>query len=86
MSVTLTHSNERLTWQQIKDRWPETWVGMTEIKFKNDDNVNVESAVVYATGDKYDVIDCECPSDAPDLVTFTSPEKYSLSNWMLWRA
>lgn len=85
MPATLTHSTERLTWPQIAERYPDTWVGLAETKFKNDDNINVETAIVYATGDKGEVFDCQLAGEA-DFVMFTSPEKNALSNWMLWRA
>lgn len=83
--ATLTNSTERLSWPQIKDRYPDTWVGLTEIKFKNDDETNVETAVVYVNGDRTEVFDQQFYGPV-NLVLYTSPEKHAWDNWMLWRA
>lgn len=40
---------ERLTWEQIQKKYPDQWVGLTEVQYKNDDGVSVESAVVKYT-------------------------------------
>lgn len=85
MPATLTHSTERLTWPQIAERYPDTWVGLTEIKFKNHDDINVETAVVSEIGTRRDVFDSKYEGRV-DFVLFTSPEKHSSDNWMLWRA
>lgn len=38
---------ERMTWPEIKQRYPNQWVGLTDVKWKNDSNI--ESAVVKYT-------------------------------------
>ncbi len=35
---------ERLTWQQIQEQYPDQWVGLVDITWRND--ANIESAVV----------------------------------------
>lgn len=40
---------ERLTWEQIQEKYPDKWVGLVEVKYVNDDGVSVESAVVKYT-------------------------------------
>lgn len=37
---------ERLTWEEIQERYPDRWVGLEDVKFVDDDGVSVESAVV----------------------------------------
>lgn len=37
---------ERLTWEQIQKKYPDQWVGLTDVQYKNNDGVSVESAVV----------------------------------------
>lgn len=34
---------KRLTWQEIKEYFPNQWIGLTEVKYKNNDGVNIES-------------------------------------------
>lgn len=40
---------ERLTWEQIQKKYPNQWVGLTDVQYRNDDGVSVESAVVKYT-------------------------------------
>ncbi len=40
---------ERLTWEQIQEKYPDRWVGLIDVKYVNDDGVSVESAVVKYT-------------------------------------
>ena len=35
---------EQLTWKEIQEKYPDQWVGLIDIKWKNDSNI--ESAVV----------------------------------------
>lgn len=39
--------NQRLTWNEIKKKYPSQWVGMVDVKKKND--IDIESAVVKYT-------------------------------------
>lgn len=38
---------ERLTWKEIQEKYPDQWVGLVDIKWKND--FNIESVVVKYT-------------------------------------
>lgn len=40
---------ERLTWKQIQEKYPDKWVGLVDVKYVNDDGVSVESAIVKYT-------------------------------------
>lgn len=37
---------ERLTWNQIQEKYPDQWVGLTDVKYIDDNGISVESAVV----------------------------------------
>lgn len=39
-------SNERLSWKQIQERYPDQWVALDAVKYLNDDDCNVDSAIV----------------------------------------
>ena len=41
--------NKRLTWKEIKEQYPDKWVGLIDVKYKNNDNITIESAVVKYT-------------------------------------
>lgn len=32
-----------LTWQEIKEYFPDQWVGLTNVKYKNNDGISIES-------------------------------------------
>lgn len=40
---------ERLTWKQMQEKYPNQWLGLVDVKYKNDDGATVESAVVKAS-------------------------------------
>lgn len=39
----------RLTWREIQKKYPDQWVTLDEVIYLNDDNCNVESAVVVCS-------------------------------------
>lgn len=52
MEVVLT--KQRLTWEQIRTAYPDQWVALTDVKYMDDDGINVESAVVVCS-----MLDCD---------------------------
>lgn len=40
---------ERMTWEQIQEKYPDQWVGLTDVQYRNNDGISVESAVVKYT-------------------------------------
>ena len=42
----MTIINEHMTWEQIVEKYPDKWVGLTDIVWENESNV--ESAVLFA--------------------------------------
>lgn len=40
---------ERLTWEQIQEKYPDQWVGLTNVTYMDNDGISVESAVVKYT-------------------------------------
>lgn len=40
---------ERLTRDQMAEKYPNTWLGLSNIKYQNDDGVTLESAEVVYT-------------------------------------
>lgn len=47
-------SGQRLTWEQIRAEYPDQWVALTDVKYMDDDGINVESAVVVCAMDDCD--------------------------------
>lgn len=46
ISMRAVLTEERLTWGQIRAAYPDQWVALTDVRYVDDDGVNVESAVV----------------------------------------
>jgi hypothetical protein len=35
-----------MTWKEIQEKYPDRWVALTDVTYLNNDNCNVESAVL----------------------------------------
>jgi len=40
---------ERLTWKEIQEKYPDQWVGLTDVEYYPDNNATIKSAVVKYT-------------------------------------
>jgi len=65
---------ERLTWKEIKEKYPHQWVGMTDVEWKAPDNPNVKTAVVkYTDKDMNELLELKLKE--PDLYSlYTTPD------------
>lgn len=41
--------SKRMTWKEIQEKYPDQWVGLTEVEYINNDGVSVSSAIVKYT-------------------------------------
>ena len=74
---------ERLTWAQIQERYPNQWVGLIDVKRK-EDNSAVESAVVMYTDKSKDELACMQIHDSTHSLysCFTTPDSiFQLGHW-----
>ena len=39
-------SDERMTWKEIQEAYPDQWLGLVDVKYLNNDGISIESAVV----------------------------------------
>lgn len=42
-------AKQRLTWDQIRSTYPDQWVALMDVKYMDDDGINVESAIVVCS-------------------------------------
>lgn len=42
-------TKQRLTWEQIRSSYADQWVALMDVKYMDDDGINVESAVVVCS-------------------------------------
>lgn len=39
-------SGQRMTWEEIQEKYPDKWVGLVDVKYVDDDGISIESAVI----------------------------------------
>ena len=68
----MTTINEKLTWNEIVEKYPDTWVALKDIEWK--DESNVESAVLVATSMEADELLLMQVNKEVELVEYTTPD------------
>lgn len=79
--VRQTGSMERLTFPEIMEKYPDQWVGLVDVDYK--DTANIESAVVKETGDKDEILNRYVLQHAYEDALYTTPDN-SWDNWLFW--
>lgn len=49
--------SKRMTWKEIHDTYPDMWVALDDVKYLNNDRINVESAIVVSAMRDADYVD-----------------------------
>lgn len=49
--------DERLTWEEIRVKYPDQWVALADVIYMNNDGCNVESAIVVCAMSDDDYVD-----------------------------
>ncbi len=66
-------NENRLTWKEIQEKYPNQWIGLTNIEWKNDSNI--ASAIVKYKGKTSGELLKLQLNNEPDLFScFTTPE------------
>lgn len=42
--------NERLSWKQIQEKYPDQWIGLIDVEYESDNKSTVKTAIVKYTG------------------------------------
>lgn len=67
--------SERLTWEQIQERYPDQWVGLAETEYEPDNDATIKSAVVrYADKSKSELTRMQIQTDGEILGRYTTPD------------
>jgi hypothetical protein len=65
--------NEKLTWEEIEEKYPNQWVGLTDVEFEDNGNTTILSAVVtYVNYDKNDLL--RMMLDSKCIMRYTTPD------------
>ncbi len=41
---------ERMTWEQIQEKYPDQWIGMVDVEYEPDNGATIHSAIVRYVG------------------------------------
>lgn len=41
--------SDRMTWKEIKEKYPDQWLGLIDVKYIDNDGISIESAIVKYT-------------------------------------
>lgn len=69
-------TEERLTWSEIQEKYPEQWVGLVDVTFELDNSATIESAVVKYTDKTKDELALMQVETRGELIgVYTTPDK-----------
>ena len=67
---------ERLKWDEIAEKYPMQWVGLTDVKWEADNDATIESAVVSYSGlPRSEAVRMMHKSKGQIIARFTEPNK-----------
>ena len=67
--------NERLTWEQIQEKYPDQWVGLVEVEYEPDNDATIKSAVVkYTNKSKSELTRMQILTNGEILGRYTTPD------------
>lgn len=66
---------ERMTWVEIKEKYPDQWVGLTEVEYEPDNDATIESAVVlYTDKTASELTRMQIQTDGEIIGIYTTPD------------
>jgi hypothetical protein len=65
--------NERLTWKEIQNRYPDQWIGLTEVEYEPDNDATIKSGIVTYIGISRDDL-LELMFDKKCVARYTTPD------------
>lgn len=66
---------EKLTWQQIQERYPNQWVGIVEVEYEADNDATIKSAIVkYVNKSKDELTLMQIQTNGQLLCVYTTPD------------
>lgn len=65
----------RLTWKQIQEKYPDQWVGITDVEYDPANNSTIRYAVVkYTDRSKDELTEMQINSGGKILARYTTPD------------
>ena len=67
-------AEERLTWHEIQEKYPDQWVGLTDVVNEEDNYSTIKSAVVKYTGkSKSELTHMQILTKGEVIASYTNP-------------
>lgn len=64
---------KRMTWREIQEKYPEQWVGLTDVEYKPDNDASIRSAIVKYTDKSKDEL-TEMMLNGECISRYTTPD------------
>ena len=66
---------ERLTWEEIQERYPDQWVGLVEVEYEPDNDATIKTAIVkYTDKSKNELTRMQIQTNGNLLGIYTTPD------------
>lgn len=65
-------SSERLTWKQIQEKYPDQWIGITDVEYEEDNNSIC--SVLYIHKNKDELTEMQVDTQGKILARYTTPD------------
>jgi hypothetical protein len=67
--------NERLTWEEIKHKYPDQWIGLTDVEYKTENDASIKSGIVTYIGKNMDELtELQFDTKGQVLAVYTTPD------------
>ena len=66
---------ERMTWEEIQEKYPDQWVGLSDVEYEPDNNATIKSAIVKFTDKTKDELTMmQVQTNGKILGRYTTPD------------
>ncbi len=67
--------SERLTWEEIQEKYPDQWVGLVEVEYEPDNDATIKTAIVkYTDKSKNELTRMQIQANGNLLGIYTTPD------------
>lgn len=66
---------EKLTWEEIQEKYPDQWVGLTDVEYEPDNGATIKTAIVkYTDKSKNELTMMQVQTHGKILARYTTPD------------
>lgn len=69
------YMGERMTWKQIREKYPNQWVGLVDVEYEPDNDATIKSAIVkYTDKSKSELTRLQIETEGKTIGIYTTPD------------